>query len=308
MLEPNRGLLSRLLISNDGRLRPALRVLLYLLILGVVVVLTLGLGGALLTGLGLAQPRTLSGAGGLFLIALYLLSVLAATWIARRFLDRRSLVSLGFGRYRGWLGDVAFGLALGLFLMTLVFLIELGAGWLTFEGFRWQQVSMAAVVGLLASSIASGLVVAVNEETISRGYVLQNLEEAWGTLAAVGVSSAFFALLHALNPSVGPLPLFNLAVAGVFLAAAYLITRSLWLPIALHFSWNFFQGTLYGFPVSGGTQDGIIVASFGGPAVVTGGAFGPEGGLLGLAVMLLGIGMIYLWGRLRHSRSGDRRM
>lgn len=286
-----------------------LRVLLYLLILGVVVVVTLGLGGAALAALGLVQPGgALSGAGAYLFSALYLLSVLAATWIARRFVDRRSLTSLGFGRYRGWLADVAFGVALGFFLMTVVFLVELGAGWLEFEGLLWQRSSWAAVVGLLASSIASGLVVAVNEETISRGYILQNLKEAWGTLAAVGVSSAFFALLHALNPSVGVLPLFNLAVAGVLLAAGYLITRSLWLPIALHFSWNFFQGTLYGFPVSGGAGEGIIVAPVSGPEVVTGGPFGPEGGLLGLAVMLLGIGMIYLWGRRRHSRSGDRGM
>jgi uncharacterized protein len=301
----NRGFLSRAIVAEDGRPRAVVRVALYGFILAALLIVFLGLGSVVAAALGLAQlDSVVSGSAGLLFLALYLLAVLVGTWVARRFVDRRSLSGLGFVRYRGWLADIGVGLALGFALMTIVFLVELAFGWLQVSGFLWQRQTTEAVLGLLATSVVTFVIVGINEETISRGYLLQNLEEGWGTVAAVAASSVVFGLLHISNPEVAPLPIFNLVLAGVFLATAYLVTRSLWLPIALHFSWNFVQGTVYGFPVSGGAETGLIIVQVQGPALITGGAFGPEGGLLGLAVMLLGIGLLYLWGQRTRSRRG----
>ncbi len=137
---------------------------------------------------------------------------------------------------------------------------------------------------------------------MNRGYILQNLEADWGSKAAVVVSSVIFALMHSLNPNVTLFSIINLAAAGVLFAIAYVLTRSLWLPIGLHFSWNFFQGPIFNFPVSGGVTRGILVTDVSGPDVVTGGAFGPEGGVLGLIAVIMGMAAIWWWYRLRQNR------
>ncbi len=306
MSEPRPGLLRRLLVK-DGRLRPTLRVLVYFLLLVI-------LGGALVFAFVVAAAAmgllVTTAEPSLFLAALsFILSAVIAvlvTWLARRLLDRRSLVSLGLHRYRGWLLDLAFGVALGFALMTLIFLAEWALGWLDFRGFLWQRATAETTLTLLGIGLLQYVAVGFYEELVSRGYILQNLAEDWGLPAAVIASSVIFALLHSFNPNVSYLALFNLAVAGLFLASGYLVTRSLWLPASLHFSWNFFQGTFYGFPVSGSAQNGLLLTDVYGPPLVTGGSFGPEGGLLGLAAMLLGIGSVYAWGRWR-SRAGTGR-
>ena len=104
------------------------------------------------------------------------------------------------------------------------------------------------------------------------------------------VSAGLFALLHAFNPGFGITALVGLFLAGVLLAGAYLATRQLWLPMALHLSWNFSEGPLFGFPVSGLPAEGLLTITPHGPDAVTGGAFGPEAGL----VVLVGIGLAAL--------------
>jgi len=97
-------------------------------------------------------------------------------------------------------------------------------------------------------------------------------------------------VLHAFNPGFGITALVGLFLAGLVLAEAYLVTRQLWLPTAFHLSWNFSEGPLYGFPVSGLPTEGLLTVTPHGPEVVTGGAFGPEAGL----VVIVGIGLAAL--------------
>ena len=95
-----------------------------------------------------------------------------------------------------------------------------------------------------------------------------------------------------------PLALVGIALAGVFMAYGYLLSGSLWLPIAFHFAWNFAQGPLFSFPVSGLASEGLLLLERGdSPSLVTGGAFGPEGGLLGVIALLLGLLLLWLWWR-----------
>ncbi|MBI5292201.1 MAG: CPBP family intramembrane metalloprotease [Chloroflexi bacterium] len=230
-------------------------------------------------------------------MAAYLGGVLLATWLARRFLDKRPFVELGFQRPPGWWGESILGAALGGVLMLGIFAIETGLGWAQVTGFAWQDESSLNVVGLAALAFWTFTVVGVVEELYTRGYLMQTLAEGLGLTWAVLISSALFGLLHLANPNASWISTFNLVIAGVFLALGYVVTRRLWLPIGLHFGWNFFQGTVFGFPVSGGEGFTLIRLAETGPDLATGGAFGPEAGLTGLGAMAAGMALIAAWGR-----------
>ncbi|MFQ6059531.1 MAG: lysostaphin resistance A-like protein [Anaerolineae bacterium] len=285
---------------KEGRLRPTWRVVAYIpLLLTMIVLFNLPL---MVFSIFLGLPPQSVKLPGLLT---YLAAVLAATCLARRFLDRRALRDLGLRRRPGWLVELAAGVGLGALLMVLIFAVELAGGWLEIGGFGWQNAALMTVLSSLGAVFIGHVVVAVNEELISRGYILQNLAEDWGMPVAVAVSSILFGLTHLANPYADILSTVSLVLAGVFLAVGYLVTRSLWLPIALHFSWNFFQGPVFGFPVSGGVPSfRLLQTEVAGPELITGGAFGPEGGLLGLGATVLGIGLLWLWGQ-RVNRYGE---
>lgn len=241
-------------------------------------------------------------------------SVAISVWIAGRFLDGRSFVDFGFRLSREWWVDFGFGLLLGAFLMLVIFLVELAMGWISVTGAlvtgTWDG---HFSVGILVS-LVSFLAVGFYEELLSRGYQLRNLAEGlrWrfigpreAIILATLLSSVVFGAFHAGNPNASLFSTLNLAFAGVLLAAGYLLTGQLAIPIALHITWNFFQGNVFGFPVSGivfGPATFLSVEQ-GGPDVWTGGAFGPEGGLLGLAAMAVGVLITAVWVRWRYGEA-----
>ena len=212
---------------------------------------------------------------------IYLVGVVVLTWAFCRFVDRVSLRSLGL-QTQGWLAKLATGWGLGTVLQLLIFATLAIAGWLTVERADWQPVDFGV-------SIVAWLIISFNEELSFRGYILQRLAQAWGLPAAVVVSSLVFAMVHVLNPNVQPLAMVSLFVAGLLLACAYLVSRSLWLPIGLHIGWNLAEMHLLGFAGSGAPEPALVRSVVTGPEVMTGGAFGPEGGLVGLAATVLGI-------------------
>jgi hypothetical protein len=225
-------------------------------------------------------------------------AVLAITFFFRRFLDRRSFISLGFELRRGWMWDVVFGVALGFLLIGFVFLAQWGMGLLELEGFAWQVRPPGAIVLSLSVYILLFSTAAFHEEIVFRGYILQNLREGWGTLASVAVSSLLFGLFHSLNPHASPIALMNIAINGAAFSYAYLITDSLWLPIAFHFSWNFFEGPIFSFPISGFVFEGLLLTQVGDAgSLITGKPFGPEGGLVGAMANLLGFLILRLWAK-----------
>jgi hypothetical protein len=116
------------------------------------------------------------------------------------------------------------------------------------------------------------------------------------------ISSAVFAILHANNPNASLISTLNILLAGIFLASGYLWTGQLAIPIGLHISWNFFQGSVFGFPVSGTISPGLglIQIQQSGPPDWTGGAFGPEAGILGLIMIVSGTGLVYLYLKARY--------
>jgi membrane protease YdiL (CAAX protease family) len=238
---------------------------------------------------------------------LSILTVLGALWLAGRLLDRRKFVDFGFHLSRGWWADFGFGIALGGVLMGLVFLVELAAGWIRIEGFL--RGGGDAFWLALANALFFFIGVGVREEIIFRCYPLRLMAEGLNLpsigprnslLIALLVTSFFFGLAHLANPNATWISTFNIMLAGLLLGAGLVLNGEMAIPIGLHIGWNFFQGNVFGFAVSG-TRAGATLIGIrqGGPDLVTGGAFGPEAGVVGLAAMALGLGLTVWWIRRR---------
>lgn len=213
----------------------------------------------------------------------------------RRLWDGRSVASLGLQVEPGSFAKGLLGAGLGVALISLVFLIELAAGWLSVKAhFTLGSVGLFFLIMLFVLFMGSA-VSAFAEELVFRGYLLQNLIEGLGPLPAMVVTSLLFGFGHLSSPSFSLMIGLNLSLAGLFLAYAYLVSDSLWLPIGFHLAWNFFEGYVYGLPVSGLRLGmiSLLISKSTGPVWATGGVFGPEGGLIGTAAFLTGF--LVLW-------------
>jgi len=122
--------------------------------------------------------------------------------------------------------------------------------------------------------------VAIIEEVLLRGIVFRITEEKWGSKIALIISGVIFAGLHLINPHVTLVSLLCTTVVGILLGAAYMYYRSLWLPIAIHFAWNFTQDGIFGAITSGNEKtSSLFTTQITGPDILTGGQFGPEGSI-----------------------------
>jgi membrane protease YdiL (CAAX protease family) len=288
---PSRPLLISFFLSPDEpRLRAGWRLFLHTIILGLVSSIFFVVGFFLTLPFSGENLET-----SLAVLTLGLLSILLATWIARRFIDRRSFRSLGFNFSRqSWI-DLGVGFAIPGFLMGFVFFSELLFGWTTFEHWAWQGESPGNVALALFSGLFAFILVGFSEEILSRGYHLQNLRDGLNLGWALLISSGIFALLHSANPNGSWISTIGILLAGFFLAYGWIRTGQLWLSIGLHIGWNFFEGNVFGFPVSGLSTYRLIHHTTTGPEIITGGAFGPEAGLVVLPAMALGVLLIYLY-------------
>jgi len=139
--------------------------------------------------------------------------------------------------------------------------------------------------------------VAWNEELMSRGYHLQTIASGMNMTWAVILSSAVFGMMHLLNSNGSWAGAAGCTLAGLLLCFAYLRSGRLWLGIGLHTTWNFFEGVIFGFPVSGLNNYRLIRIAIQGPQAWTGGPFGPEAGWLIVPILAVGATLIYTLGR-----------
>ncbi len=233
----------------------------------------------------------------------------AVFWLSAKWIDRRPFSDFGLANHRLWWRDLVFGLVLGVGLMAAIFAVEYSAGWVSIVDMFGSRDGVSFTSGILLTLLLFTSV-GYFEELVARGYLVKNLSEAfnfsfWGSKGAITVavvlSSGLFGLAHASNPNATTASVVSIFLAGVFLALPFILTGRLAMSIGLHISWNFAQGSIFGFPVSG-VQDKLparfLVLDQQGPAMWTGGDFGPEGGLLGVIAVLVGILVVILYTRM----------
>lgn len=224
---------------------------------------------------------------------LVLLVVLGAHLIVLKAVERRDWTWLGLGRDSARAPLLVRGAALGAVAIGLPAGLLLAARWLRVE--PSADGSWGGAAYALATTLAPA---ALWEELAFRGYPFAVLRERFGAGIAVGVTSLVFGLLHVQNPDAAPLPIAMVIVAGFFLGGVLLATGSLWAAWAAHFAWNWTMAAIFHMSVSGGrfpTPDYRVIEI--GPDWLTGGGWGPEGGLGALAGMTAA--MWYLWARAR---------
>jgi uncharacterized protein len=229
----------------------------------------------------------------LYIEIVCMVTILFTAWVMVRFIDRRPLVSLGFAR-RNFVRDSLIGLAIGLGMMTSCVALLYVFGWATWDA------ATAFSVSALTLAILAMIANTVTQEVIVRGYVQQTIQSQFGSLAGVTISALFFLVLHLGAIQNQILPAMSLFAAGILLATAYVVSGNLWLPIALHFGWNVLQGPVLGQTVSGQSVDaGSQLFHIAGPPFMTGGKFGIEGGLIAIAITVLGTPLVLMIYRKR---------
>ena len=221
-------------------------------------------------------------------------AITITVFLARRFLDKQPIESLGLKINRQALFDLLVGIGITFLQMGLIYLFMLIFGWLTFTGFAWEFDSISTVLKNTLLIFAIFILVGWNEELLSRGYHLQTIASGLNLFWGVIISSAVFGILHLGNPNATWVSAAGIFFAGLYLAYGYIRTKQLWLPIGLHIGWNFFEGVVFGFPVSGLDIYALLRIKVTGPVLWTGGAFGPEAGLIVLPSLLVG-GILIYW-------------
>jgi len=289
---PKRNIISRIFISPDEpRLRAGWRLLLQTILLFIL--------GTVVSFIGLLL-KTSPSATTILNQILNLIAITGSVYIARRWLDKKSFESLGLKLSRQTWIDILAGIGITFVQMGLIYIVMLGLGWLTFTGFAWQFDPIGTVITGVLTFLIVFLFVGWNEELLSRGYHLQTIASGLNLFWGVVISSAVFGVLHLSNPNATWVSAAGIFFAGIFLAYGYIRTKQLWLPIGLHIGWNFFEGVGFGFPVSGLDIYALTRIEVTGPDLWTGGAFGPEAGLIVLPALIVGIVLIYLFTKNRH--------
>jgi membrane protease YdiL (CAAX protease family) len=258
------------LLGSDGLLRPLWRALGF----AGVAYFSVSLLGLLYVGL--AGP--VQGLPGIPYYLILTAVLLLESWVFILAADERNFRTLGLWFYSGWWREALGGIGIGLLLISIVVGVTAATHTVQFAG--WGRVGLTVWLHLLGTAVGLAIAAAL-EELLFRGYGFQRLIDAIGSWGAVAVSSIVFGLAHLQNPSVTVLSTVNTALSGAVLSVAYLKTRGLWLPIGLHWAWNFCMGPVFSFPVSGLRIEPVMLhIAIGGPAWLTGGEYGPEGGVV----------------------------
>lgn len=223
-------------------------------------------------------------------------------WVMYRFIDHRVSIDIaGLKPEKIWFKECSLGVLIAAFVMGLIFGVQVLLDTVEVVGFSWNRTGTSSWIYPLFLFFIQMLCVGFYEELITRSYLLTNLKEGCtiggidtqkATIIAVIFSSIIFSIAHGFNPNLTGLALVNIILAGVMLAVPYIITGRLAFSVGIHFAWNFFQGGVFGFRVSGISIHGsLIKIQQVGEPLWTGSTFGPEGGLIGTLGLFLLMGL-----------------
>jgi membrane protease YdiL (CAAX protease family) len=289
----------RAFLLKSGGLRPYVRVLLFVFCVLVIQLAIAGLFGEYGQRISFWQQLFWSS-------VVFALSFVALSWIFVRFIDRRDFSTLGLTLRGTWARELCVGLAFGTALQLFVLAILLAthsvhysaAGGYTLHFWR-----------LLGANVLLFAIAGTVEELAFRGYALKWLITSVGAPAALVTSAIIFGVAHGANPNATFFSTLNTALAGILLAVPYVRTRSMWMQIGVHWSWNLVLCTIVSLPVSGiNFGPHLFITHDAGPRWLTGGNYGPEGGAVVTIVCVAGIAWLISTRRLRPSPSAEKEL
>jgi len=295
MRQPNMGL-RKIFLNDYGRLRSGFRFLIFVFAFIFITLAVTTAIRAAYAGLHDAFPRIPYAEFFQNLIGKLpdLLAALIGGYLCTRVLEGLPWRALGLTLHKLWARDFLIGSAIGISSLVLAAIIAIVGGGLKLSLNTVHSPGRIAIA--LIGSAVMFIFAALAEEATFRGYPLQTFTRARLALLGVLLTSVPFALGHLWNPNVVPGVTFaNTALAGIWLALAYLRTRSLWLPLGVHWAWNWAMGSFFGLPVSGLHLVGatFLRADDVGPAWLTGGTYGLEGGVA--CTVALVVSTIVIW-------------
>lgn len=280
------------------------------------ILLTLILFGALNIGLG-ELIRAINGSlkgGGTLWFSILAVAATAAAYLGRKYFDKKSMRSLGLDFNRSAMVDILSGIFNSALVMAATFGIMLYFNLIEFDGFSWwtdttTSISFSvAVIPLALAVFWRFMIVAWWEELFFRGIILQNIKEGLNMKWAIVLSTLFFALIHGSNPNATILSTIIIMIITLQLVYAYIKTQQLWMPMGLHLGWNFFQASVFGYASSGHESPTLISQHAVGPEWLSGGAFGAEGSILLIPLLLASLVLINLSVRWTRKANDDQRI
>lgn len=209
-------------------------------------------------------------------------------------IEKRKISSIGFAKHN-WFKKYILGFLIGLFLMSLVVLILYLFGFVSINKNPSQPVGKFALANILIL-LVGWIIQGGTEEILTRGWLMNVLSAKYNIHIGLLVSSVFFGALHLSNPNVNYIAILNIILVGYLFGLYVLKTNDLWGACGIHSAWNFAQGNLFGFEVSGLniSVGSLFDFNLTGNNFISGGSFGPEAGLCSSFVLILGIMIIVL--------------
>lgn len=215
-------------------------------------------------------------------------------------IEKRSFSSIGFNK-NNWLKKYSLGFLIGLAMMSIIVLILFPFGYITVEKNPIQPVGVSAIASVLVI-LFGWIIQGATEEIVTRGWLLNVLSTKYNIGVGLLISSTLFGLMHLTNPNVNYIAVINIILVGLFYGLYVIKTNDLWAVCGMHSAWNFAQGNIFGFKVSGldVSVGSLIDLNLVGSDFVTGGIFGPEAGITATFILLASIGILLFIDKKRY--------
>lgn len=215
-------------------------------------------------------------------------------------IEKRSFSSIGFNK-NNWLKKYSLGFLIGLAMMSIIVLILLPFGYITIEKNPIQPVGVSAIASVLVI-LFGWIIQGATEEIVTRGWLLNVLSTKYNIGVGLLISSTLFGLMHLTNPNVNYIAVINIILVGLFYGLYVIKTNDLWAVCGMHSAWNFAQGNIFGFKVSGldVSVGSLIDLNLVGSDFVTGGIFGTEAGITATFILLASIGILLFIDKKRY--------
>lgn len=240
----------------------------------------------------------------LIIVAILAFSATVSSLLSRKFLDKKTFISLGLRFDQQALKDLLFGFLLSFIMAATFFLLLLSLGFIEFNGFNFQkitfdnssdfiQIMSAVTLVSLGLMLLEHILVGYWEELVFRGYLFQNMTDGLGLVISIVISCLIYGLIHYSNPNATLLSSVIIIAFGFLRIYGYLCTKMLWLSMGMHIGWNFFQGPVFGFAASGHKKPTLLLHTIiSDKEYLTGGEFGPEGSILTIPILILTLGIM----------------